>query len=160
MANSVKFGSLNEVVGFIDNIVNERPERKFRDRDILDKDVEVEDCFAKVILTCGFNWIPDEEEMDIIWKMLNNLDQEDINRIYYKNNLYEFVRLPKIKKLLFKIIDETELFLDPNKPPKDVLPDLELLWSMIEEWVVYNYFAFNRIGRLTCDKRDTVCTID
>ena len=91
LANSVKFGSLNEVVGFIDNIVNERPERKFRDRDILDKDVEVEDCFAKVILTCGFNWIPDEEEMDIIWKMLNNLDQEDINRIYYKNNLYEFM---------------------------------------------------------------------
>ena len=91
LANSVKFGSLNEVVGFIDNIVNERPERKFRDRDILDKDIEVENCFGKLILTCGFNWIPDEEEMDIIWKMLNNLDQEDINRIYYKNNLYEFM---------------------------------------------------------------------
>ena len=95
-----------------------------------------------------------------LFSMLMHLDQNNLNRIYYKNNLYEFVRLPKIKKLLFKIIDETELFLDPNKPPKDVLPDLELLWSMIEEWVVYNYFAFNRIGRLTCDKRDTVTTID
>ena len=92
--------------------------------------------------------------------MLLNIDQDNLNRIYYKNNLYGFTRLPKVKKLLFKIIDETELFLDPNKPPKDNQSDLELLWSWIEEWVVYNYFAFNRIGRLTCDPRDTVCTID
>ena len=95
-----------------------------------------------------------------LFSMLLNLDQDNLNRIYYKNNLYGFARLPKVKKLLFKIIDETELFLDPNKPPKENKESLELLWSWIEEWVVYNYFAFNRIGRLTCDPRDTVCTID
>jgi hypothetical protein len=95
-----------------------------------------------------------------LFSMLLNLDQDNLNRVYYKNNLYGFARLPKVKKLLFKIIDETELFLDPNKPPKENKESLELLWSWIEEWVVYNYFAFNRIGRLTCDPRDTVCTID
>ena len=95
-----------------------------------------------------------------LFSMLLNLDQDSLNRLYYKNNLYGFARLPKVKKLIFKIIDETELFLDPNKPPKEVQNDLNLLWSWIEEWVVYNYFAFNRIGRLTCDPRDTVCTID
>ena len=61
---------------------------------------------------------------------------------------------------MFKIIDETELFLDPNKPPKECKEDLELLWSWMKEFVDYNYFAFNRIGRLTCDQRDTVVTID
>ena len=92
--------------------------------------------------------------------MIKNLDQDSLNRLYYKNNLYEFSRQPRVKKLLFKIIDETELFLDPNKPPKEVTNDLKELWSWMEEWVCYNYFAFNRIGRLTCDERDTVCTID
>jgi hypothetical protein len=96
----------------------------------------------------------------LLFSVLLNLDQDNLNRLYYKNNLYGFARLPKVKKLLFKIIDETDLFLDPNKPPKDNKDDLELLWSWIEEWVVYNYFAFNRIGRLTCDSRDTVVTID
>ena len=38
--------------------------------------------------------------------------------------------------------------------------DLELLWSWMEEFVQYNYPAFNRIGRLTCDERDSIVTID
>ena len=95
-----------------------------------------------------------------LFSMLLNIDQDNLNRLYYKNNLYEFARLPKVKKLLFKIIDETDLFLDPNKPPKEVIDNLKLLWSWMEEFVYYDYFAFNRIGRLTCDERDTTVTID
>lgn len=101
-----------------------------------------------------------EDYTFLLFTMLKNLDQDSLNKLFYKNNLYGFSRLPKVKKLIFKIIDETELFLDPNKPPKEVQEDLNLLWHWVEEWVVYNHFAFNRIGRLTCDPRDTVCTID
>ena len=95
-----------------------------------------------------------------LFSMLLNMDQDNLNRLYFKNNLYEFARLPKVRKLLFKIIDETELFLDPNKPPKEVKDDLDLLWSWMKEFVYYDYFAFNRIGRLTCDERDSITTID
>ena len=101
-----------------------------------------------------------EDYTFLLFSMLKNLDQDTLNKLYYKNNLYEFVRLPKVKKLIFKIIDETDLFLDPNKPPKEQKDDLELLWYWVEEWVMYNHFAFNRIGRLTCDLRDTVTTVD
>ena len=95
-----------------------------------------------------------------LFSMLINMDQDNLNRLYYKNNLYEFARLPKVKKLLFKIIDEVDLFLDPNKPPKEVNDDLKLLWSYMEPFVYYDYFAFNRIGRVNCDERDSIVTID
>lgn len=95
-----------------------------------------------------------------LFNILIKLNQYDLNRLYYKNNLYEFSRLPRIKKLLFKITDETDRFLDPNKVPQECVEDINLLWDYYRNFVVYNHFSFNRIGRLTCDTRDTVCTID
>ena len=52
LANNVKFGSLNEIMTFIDHVCQEKYTRKYNDRDFLDKDISVEDCFAKLILTC------------------------------------------------------------------------------------------------------------
>lgn len=152
-SDNVKFIDFDDCSNYITNIINE----PFNGDLSLVDDKKAHEVFERL----KSKFIDYKENYNHpLFTMLLNIDQDNLNRIYYKNNLYEFARLPKIKKLIFKIIDETELFLDPNKPPKDVVPDLELLWSMIEEWVVYNYFAFNRIGRLTCDKRDTVCTID
>lgn len=95
-----------------------------------------------------------------ICNILKNLNQMELNLLYYKNNLYEFSKLPKIKKMLFNMIDKVDRFLNPNKVPDIIKKDLEELWRYYDEFVVYNYFAFDRIGRLTCDTRDTVCTID
>ena len=87
LANNVKFGSVDECLQFIDNIVMERQLRKFNDEIIIDKDVSLEDCFAKVVLNCGYNWIPNLEDLDIIWQIMSRLDRQDLNRIYYNNTL-------------------------------------------------------------------------
>ena len=71
MANNVKFGSLNELIMFINNI--RREERHYRDEDILDGNITVEECFYQLISTCGFYWIPTEKEMMIVWDMLNQM---------------------------------------------------------------------------------------
>ena len=152
-SDNVKFIDFDDCAQYISNIVNE----KFNGDPCLVEDKKAHEVFERL----KSKFIDYKESYNhLLFSMLLNLDQDTLNRVYYKNNLYGFARLPKVKKLLFKIIDETELFLDPNKPPKENKSSLELLWSWIEEWVVYNYFAFNRIGRLTCDKRDTVVTID
>ena len=102
LANNVKFGSIDEVLMFIKNVCQE--DRKFLDEDYLDKPVDVVDCFVKIIDSCGYLWAPDEEEMDIIWRVLINLGQRDLNRVYYKNNLYEFCSNSRIKELIKDIM--------------------------------------------------------
>ena len=70
LANNVKFGSLDQVVLFIKNVCEEP--RKYQDEDYIDKPVTVEDCFAKIVDSCGYLWVPDEDEMDIIWRILRS----------------------------------------------------------------------------------------
>ena len=57
LANNVKFGSLEEVLEFIDHIRKE--DRKYDDRLMLSKFANVEDTFAKIIDSCGYRWYPD-----------------------------------------------------------------------------------------------------
>ena len=122
LANGSKFESLNEVVTFIDNIVMERPERKYNDSDILTHIPTIDETFSKLILSCGFlKYIPSQEDLMIIWNILSELDQEDITRLYYKNNLYEFMENPVIMNAIIYILDTLETpFMDPNEPPEEI----------------------------------------
>ena len=103
LTNNVKFASLDEVLTFIDNVNEEQNEWKFNDEDILDRNITVDECFLKLAYTCGFEWIPEEEDLNIIWDILNKLPQKVINRLYYKNNLIPIQNL--IVGLVIAIIE-------------------------------------------------------
>lgn len=148
LANNVKFGSLDEVLVFIRNVCLEK--RTYDDSKIIDQHVTIENCFAKIIDSCGYRWMPDEEEMDIIWRTLNNLGQVDINRIYYKNNLYEFCSNTSIKKAITYIMKKLESpFFNSLKPPKEIQAELEEFAYILKEYVYYNKMIMDRIDR--CD---------
>jgi hypothetical protein len=148
LANNVKFGSLDEIAVYINNIVNEKPMREFRDCDILDKPVEVEQVFAHIVLMCGWLWIPDDDELEIIWRIVSNLSQEDLNRVYYKNNLYEFVNNSSMIKALQHLMSAlTEPYLNPMKPPKEIEAELDVYRDLIIEYVYYGYMIPDRVDR-------------
>jgi hypothetical protein len=150
LANNVKFGSINEVLQFIDNIVLERKLRKFKDWDILEQDVPLNNCFAKVILSCGWNWIPNWDEMEIIWNVLSHLDREDLNRVYYKNNLYEFMSNKKILNLVLKMLHNLRApLLNSLDIPEEIQDDIKLFSDLLMEFVYYKYMYIDRIDR--CD---------
>lgn len=147
-ADNVLFGSLNEVMLFIDNICKERPNRKYKDSEVLSHYITSEECFAKIILECGYRWIPDMEDLDIIWKTINNLDQEDLNRVYYKNNLYEFLSNDSMIKALNIMLHSLQNpYLAPLKPPKELKPLLDSYVSLLLEYVYYDYMYMDRIDR-------------
>lgn len=152
LANNVKFGSLNEVLEFIDHIVNEKHERKFDDSVILDNSyTKVEDVFAKMVLSCGYRWIPNDKELDILWRVLNNLSTEDLNRVYYKNNLYEFISNKKVEDLVLNIARKLKRpLLNSLDIPEEIEEDINLLAELVMEYVYYHYLYIDRIDR--CDQ--------
>lgn len=148
LADNVKFGSLDQVLLFIRNVKSEKPKRKYRDSQILDYDIAPDTCFAKLIMDCGYRWFPTEDEMEVIWRAVNNLSPEELNRVYYKNNLYEFMSNSSMIKAIRYIMDKLdEPFMNPLNPPKNIIPELDELTSILMEYVYYGYQIIDRTDR-------------
>lgn len=149
--NNVKFGSLNEVMIFFNNVINERRFRHYDDRQILNYNnqfITPQDCFVKVIMSCGYRWIPSIEEMDIIWESICNMNIEDRNRIYYKNNLFEFLENDTIFNIVRGILKKLDNpIMTPDKIPEEVKNDVDLLTDLLKEYVYYKYMIIDRVDR-------------
>lgn len=180
LANNVKFNNLNELITFINNVEREKPKRKLIDRYILDRNITLEECFYKLMNTADMTiWIPTEDEMARAWEYLQGLSQEDLNRLYYKNNLYSFADLPVVTDLIVKILKSlggepefeldpksgkckvvNNIFMDPNKPPKCIKEDLDILVEMMKEYVYYPHFYIDKLDRIEYMQRDIVAICD
>ena len=149
MANNVKFSSLNEVITFINNVRRE-PMGMYSDDFIIDKDKvpNVEEVFFKILYSSGFYWIPTEKEMTLIWDILNRCNQHELNKLFYKNNLFWFVDNAVVMNKIVQILSTLDVpFIDPNKPPQEVKDMMDELYEMIYEWVYYDKQYMDRIDR-------------
>lgn len=165
MANNVKFGSLEEVLHFIYNVINEKPNRKYQDYQILDYNVTVDLVFSKIMLTIGdwrrgrIRWVPDYNDAKIIYDTIKSLHQEDLNRLFYKNNLYAFMENTNVMGLIKTILRKLETpYLSPNKVPKEIQVELDTLQDIMKEYVYYPHMYIDRIDRCNNMIKD-VCVI-
>ena len=154
LSNNVKFGSLDEIITFIDNVISEKNKRHFNDKEILDRDIDREECFTKIIGTIGdfrrgkLKWVPDMKDLEIIWDIVSKLDQEDVNRLYYKNNLIAFCDNAAITNAIVYILSNLNSpYMDPNDPPEEIKVELDVFTDLIREYVFYNYQIIDRIDR-------------
>ena len=172
LSNNVKFGSLEEILHYIDNVCLEKNDRHYDDNAMLDRNITVDECFFKIMTTCGdwrkgkIKWIPDYDDMAIVYDILANLSQQDINRLYYKNNLYAFLDNKSATNALLyilKLLDEP--FLDPNHVPDIIKVELDTLQDILKEYVYYKHMYIDRIDRCNnmiknvCAISDTDSTI-
>lgn len=164
LANNVKFGSLDEVITFIHNVIKE--ERVYNDNLFLDRNISKEECFYKVMMTCGFNYVPSESDLEIVWDIIYQLPQEDINRLYYKNNLYEFMNNSSMKKAFIYMITHLQsAYLDPNEAPDEIKVELLEFRDILMEYVYYHHQILDRLDkydnmyRSICIITDTDSTI-
>ena len=170
LADNVKFGSLEELVEFVNHIVHEEDEWHFNDDEILEHIPTAEECFAKLVLECGYRWVPDDNELDIIWKIVNNLSVHHRTRVYYKNNLYEFASNPYVLNLVKGMIHKLERpFYTSVDVPPEISDDLKHFKDLCFEYVYYHYMFIDRIDRtdnmmksvvMVSDTDSTIISID
>jgi len=103
-------------------------------------------------------------ESVLLKKFLKDLyeseNNEFINFLYYKNNFYEFINLPDIKKIFNRVNPEIFLNLDNlDKKNKNFL-SIEKLWNFIDVIVGDYSLDSNRFERTVYKKRKTVLVID
>ena len=160
LSNNVKFGSLNEIITFIDNVMCE--ERIYDDEVILDRNISRAECFYKLISTCGFNgYIPSEKDLSIVWDILCKVSQEDINRLFYKNNLYHFFDNEILTKSIRFILKELQApFLNPNKVPEEIRAAMDEVYMMVKEYVYYSHQVIDKLGRAENMERNVSIIID
>ena len=176
--NNTKFKSLNECIEFLNNVVYD--EYKI-DVNLVDEQKTIDDVYRK--LKDNFEEFKAEYEFPIK-RYLQNIPKDMLTRIYYKNNLYEFIQNEKIRDLLlkiFKIVNtkkgiknpRTSLLIDPkakdgeawefvdaNDVPANIKKDIDLYCSYVEDFVVYDKIPIDRVKRLKEDSRKSVTTID
>lgn len=153
MSDNVPFIDLEDCMMYINNVLNEKYKISSGFLPNKNHDVVLERFKSKF-----FEW-KDEYEYPL-FKLLINLNQDDLNKLYYKTNLYEFTKIPKIRNMYHSIIRNTNEFKDPNKLPNETESEIKELWAYYKQFVFYNNFAFNRIQRLRNDTRKCVVTID
>ena len=168
LTNNIHFYNTTDMIIYINHIIEE----DYKENNIyFNKNISVEDIMdyfydkiyvKETVQKRKLSW----NEDSIVYKYLNTLDQEDLNKIYYKNNLIKFFDNAYIKKdnkkdkfvNMFKEIFKG-IFLDPNNPSNVQEDILNNMWNIINDWVFYNYQDYHKYNECKFGTRNTVLTV-
>jgi len=99
--------------------------------------------------------------MDIIYNIICGLSPDNVNRIYYKNNLYEFLENNHVNESMIKVLKKLDKpFMDPNECPHEVEEELGYFETLLHEYIYYNHQIFNRIDKYNNMIRSVVALTD
>ena len=147
LANNVPMSSMEEVIEFIYNVINEK--RYYRNYEVITNHASIEETFFQILHSTGFGWVPSEQEMNIIWEILEKLPQDDLDRLFYKNNLYNFIDNKPVQDItiyILQLLDEP--FMDPNEPPEKIKKEINELRDLLKEFVYYDKQIVNRVAKM------------
>lgn len=172
LTNNIHFYNTTDMIIYINNIIEELYKSEEYYDIVFEKDKTVED-----IMNYFYNHVYTKEtiskrkvswkEDNIVYRYLLTLEQNQLNKIYYKNNLMKFfddayIRSDNIKE---KFIDGFKeifkgVFLNPNKPSETQEEILDSLWLIINDWIFYNYQDYHKYYECKNGIRNTVLTVD
>ena len=166
--NNVPIASMNQLIEFIHNVLNE--DRVYDSKDIISNHASLEETFFQLLSSTGFGWIPTEDEMFIIWDILSRLNQDDLDRLFYKNNLFNFIDNKPVKDgLLYMLQTLKAPFMDPNHPPEEISELLDEFCLVLKEYVYYDKQIIDRIEKMHSlvrsvsiiqDTDSVICSLD
>jgi len=157
LSNNVHYDNFNDLCIYINNCLENTNKNmkilKYLDSDKVKKKQDLLNKLMEVID------VPlSKDEKSALKNLINGLDRESVNRVYYKNNIYEFLENEKVKCYLENILQYE--IIDPNEINDDTKKNLDNLWDLLEEFVVYDYQYWNRAERAFNMERSTILTVD
>jgi len=99
----------------------------------------------------------DKDDPDILATCMN-MDQEFRNRVYYTNNLYEFLSQQKIQEILSNCYSYN--FTNPNEPPEEIAEPLKKLVGLVRSFVAHPFIRYNRAQIVKNMKRMNILLVD
>lgn len=162
LADNIKFNSLNEIITFITNVIHEAPQRKFDDNLILRGNINPTQCFVRIMQNVDpLVLVPTDKQMALVWERILALPQEELNRLYYKNNLYEFCSLQVMHDLIINILCTLQSpYMNPYNPPDEIKDLLDDFVELLKEYVYYGYPYIDKLDRIEYMKRDVTLISD
>lgn len=159
LSNGIKFNTENEIFEFFNNIVKEYDPR-------IDYSLfEIENINKKVMKRlldkCAFE--PSDDFVYTLNNMVINLNYGQKVLLYYKNNLYEFSKLPWISEKLYYIAYNLSEFRTPDESMIDddkILDCIHEVWAFYETFVLYAYPIYDRVRKAMFTDRDSVLYVD
>jgi DNA polymerase elongation subunit (family B) len=156
LTDTLQFYDMNELFHYCDNIITEAS--KYQDAIILNANKTVKEVLKRLKKKCDniekFN-------EDMVERYLGNVSQEGLNKIFYKNNINQFLsESDYVQKLLRKFVRQTSTFMNPEHPPKRTAGILKEFTNIVLEYCHYNYHYYGRIDRLINSPRNSVPIID
>jgi len=95
---------------------------------------------------------------NVLSDILQKLDVETLNRLYYTNNLYKFLGQKSQKELLAQVYSEN--FRDPNTPPDEIKDQMKEINNRIRMYVAHPYIHWNRAEIVKNLKRKSILVTD
>ena len=99
-----------------------------------------------------------KHDRELIKNIVYNLTDEEVIKVYYKNNFLKFIDNKVIQNILQDIVGKS--FLDPNKPSDEIKESLEYLWTTCKNYVMYNYILLNRTRFCQEHEREIVLVVN
>lgn len=97
-------------------------------------------------------------DYEIVERILEKFGDSISTRIYYKNNLIEFLTNCEQSMELIGNIIATD-FEDIEDPPEDVKHALDNLWSLVDDFVIYHQIDYDRYDHsMRCQRSNIILT--
>lgn len=159
LSNGIKYNTEEEVYKHITNVCDEyNPEMDFSIFNIDNIDHKV---IKRLLESCVFD--PSDEFVETVEYMIHGLEYGQKVLLYYKNNLYEFSRLPFIaEKIKYIMVNLDELKAPERKLINDdlILHYIDEIWEFYRVFVLYDYPIYDRVRKSMYTDRDSVLYVD
>lgn len=160
LEGNIKFFDLDECLLFIDRVVKTDMDMNFKVFNPYSDDM-VKRVVDRLLSQFRDDQSNNDDYRAMLTTIVSNLSNYDRLRLYFKNNLYVFLRdVSEVKELLTILCSETKSFRNPNKVPEEIEDTITTLWQYIFHNVCHIHPTRSRIVRDSQHTRFATVTQD